>query len=369
MEQNIKSIDYSALTRKVTSKEVTAALLAKIKKNPVIYVGTVLIAILIATYFMFLIVFLSNSSDPKEQNGYYMSLFMLVIICVLLPILYFGIRRLITRQIKMQAFTTTNGITLLSDVKDPSYAGIIFNEGDTRSIREAYILPQVHNAEIGNYIYYTGSGKNRTAHNYGYIKFSIPRNVPHLLLDAKSNNLFGKLSNLPKLTKDQQLSLEGDFNNYFTLYAPNSYEADALYILTPDVMQTLLDNTKDFDVEIVDNNVFIYSNIPFDLTDSQELQDVLHIVSLLSKDVTEQTDYYADERIGDRSQNIIDQKGIRLKTSKVPLIVTSLIFTAFISFILFADGSIDSGDIFTLTVGLVILIPLTIPVILHKRKK
>ena len=40
-------------------------------------------------------------------------------------------------------------------------------------------------------------------------------------------------------TRTQVLSLEGDFDRYFTLYCPKEYERDALYVFTPDLMALL----------------------------------------------------------------------------------------------------------------------------------
>ena len=78
-----------------------------------------------------------------------------------------------------------------------------------------------------------------------------------MVLDARSNNgLFGG-TNLPsQFSKDQILSLEGDFSEYFTLYCPREYERDALYVFTPDLMALLIDQTSTFDVEIVDDWMF-----------------------------------------------------------------------------------------------------------------
>ncbi len=50
-----------------------------------------------------------------------------------------------------------------------------------------------------------------------------------------------------------ELELEGDFGKHFELHVPAGYERDALYVLTPDVMQVLIDEAADRRVEIVDD--------------------------------------------------------------------------------------------------------------------
>ncbi|WP_338037096.1 hypothetical protein [Microbacterium lushaniae] len=114
--------------------------------------------------------------------------------------------------------------------------------------------------EFANYRYTTGSGKNRTTHKWGYVAVKLDTPLPHIVLDAIGNNgLFG-VSNLPAaFDRDQRLSLEGDFDRYFSLYCPADYERDALYLFTPDIMARFIDNAAALDVEIVDDWLFLYA--------------------------------------------------------------------------------------------------------------
>ncbi|MEO7546479.1 MAG: hypothetical protein ABIT21_09370 [Terrimesophilobacter sp.] len=76
--------------------------------------------------------------------------------------------------------------------------------------------------------------------------------VPNMILDAKSNNFLW--TNLPQnFSRNQVLSLEGDFDKHFTLYCPKEYEHDALYVFTPDLMTRLIDHAAGYDVELVDD--------------------------------------------------------------------------------------------------------------------
>ena len=142
-----------------------------------------------------------------------------------------------------------------------------------------------------------------------------------MLLDAKANNtnLFGKslASNLPvSLRKDQVLSLEGDFDKYFTLYAPKDYERDALYIFTPDLMTLLIDNAHSFDAEVVDNRLYIYirqQGKNTSMTQPHFIYQLLSIIHVVGMKLHRQSDYYADELVGDRSIDIVATGGRRLR--------------------------------------------------------
>ncbi|WP_458040141.1 MULTISPECIES: hypothetical protein [Bacteria] len=142
---------------------------------------------------------------------------------------------------------------------NPGLPGMIFSQGDSRSARDLVRGAQPRFVEFANYRYVTGSGKNQSTHKWGYVAIKLDVPLPHILLDAVGNNgLFG--SNLPtSFDRDQRLSLEGDFDKYFSLFCPRGYERDALYLFTPDIMARFIDNAAELDVEIVDDWLFLYA--------------------------------------------------------------------------------------------------------------
>ena len=101
------------------------------------------------------------------------------------------------------------------------------------------------------------------------------------MLDATSNNgLFG--SNLPAtFDRDQKLSLEGDFDQYFSLYCPEGYEQDALYLFTPDIMARFIDHAAALDVEIVDDWLFLYGKREFSSLDPATWAWLFSVVAAL----------------------------------------------------------------------------------------
>ncbi|MBC7746697.1 hypothetical protein H7Y40_01805 [Pedobacter sp.] len=220
------------------------------------------------------------------------------------------------KRIRMSRFAQVNGFVFLQNIDNPQHAGIIFHEGDSRKIEAGFIMKSQagKEVELGEYSYMMGSGKNRHSVHYGYVRIELARQLPHLVLDARSNNLFGRLSNLPdSFSRSQRLELEGDFNSYFDLYVPGAYERDALYIMTPDIMAALIDGAKAYDMEIIDSQLFIYSTVPFQLHQQTALQKLFTLTATIGKELNEQVDFYADERVGDRSVNIIAAPGRRLK--------------------------------------------------------
>ncbi|NLT31286.1 MAG: hypothetical protein GXX86_12670 [Propionibacterium sp.] len=167
---------------------------------------------------------------------------------------------------KIARFAEANGLSYRHRSTNPSYPGLIFGLGSDRASHHHVLGSTGAFADAGRYTYVTGSGKNRSTHTWHFAAFRLPRPMPHLLLDAKSNNMLG--SNLPiSLRRDQRVSLGSPFDDHYTLYAPNSYESDAFFLFPPNVMEALLDATSDYDIEIVDDWMLLYTRSHQDLAD------------------------------------------------------------------------------------------------------
>lgn len=235
-------------------------------------------------------------------------------------------------RMRLKNFAIQNGMAYTSNASYDGRAGMIFGKGDAKIFSDLLVASGYEFAEIGNYQYTIGSGKNRTTYDYGFVRIKLPRRLPNMILDSKKNNFFGgRLSNLQtSFTGDQRLSLEGDFDKYFTLYAPEEYKTDALYVFTPDVMQALVDAVHSYDCEVIDDDFYIYSDTKFKFTNKDQYEEILAITRALKPELVQQTDYYADARVGDRSLNIIGEGGKRLKTG-IPLwtVITLIIVVGY----------------------------------------
>jgi hypothetical protein len=250
------------------------------------------------------------------------------------------------RTVRLKRFAQSNGAVLAQNVMSPGIRGMIFDNGHTRTLEESIAFDG--GVELGNYYYVTGSGKNRSVHRYNFARIALNRNLPHMVLDAKSNNFLG--SNLPdRFNGGQRMSLEGDFDKYFTVYAPEGYERDALYVFTPDVMQVLVDQGKDFDIEIVGSELFIFRSGKLELTSKIELEKMLAVVNSISGELKDQSKRYIDERSNSRSTiagGVVPQvaaEGQRLRRSSpvVPLTLLSAVIAAVILPSLLPDSVAD----------------------------
>lgn len=126
-----------------------------------------------------------------------------------------------------------------------------------------------------------------------FIAIPLPREVPNLVLQGKGLGVLTFLG--VGIAGRQRLSLEGDFDRTFTLYAPADYERDALYIFAPDLMALLVDAAGTCDVEFVDGWMFVYGG-PGRFTDAAALDRIVAVVATLHAKLARQTGRYADAR-------------------------------------------------------------------------
>lgn len=200
------------------------------------------------------------------------------------------------RWFRLDRFARANAMTYIPAIQRPALNGMIFGLGNSRVANDVVRGAEPRFVEFANYRYTTGSGKNRTTHAWGYVAIKLDTPLPHIVLDAQSNNgLFG--SNLPaSFDRDQRLSLEGDFDRYFSLYCPEGYERDALYLFTPDIMARFIDNAAALDIEIVDDWMFLYAKRDFVTLDPATWAWLFSVVAALI-DKVDRWARWRDERL------------------------------------------------------------------------
>lgn len=227
------------------------------------------------------------------------------------------------------AFASGNGLAWNAVDRTPGFGGAVFEYMENTRVTDRFFSPTGHIFEVGNVTgslggsqpwpgtngMVTTSFSSTEVRTYGYMAMQLERALPQLVLDSRRNDsVFASLmsgSSIPMpIAGGQSIQLEGDFNTYFHLYAPAGYERDALYVFAPDLMALLIDETGDFDVEIVDNMLFVYATRAFDLTDARLWERLARIRTIVGGKAITQTDLYADER---SAPGTIAEHGQRLR--------------------------------------------------------
>jgi hypothetical protein len=127
----------------------------------------------------------------------------------------------------------------------------------------------------------TGSGRSEVTHNFTIASTSLAQALPHLLLMSKKVHADVQRD----LVNGETLKLEGDFNDYFNLQIEKGQEVDVLTIITPDIMQTLVDHNQAEDIEILGQNLYFITNQ--DKRDYRDMQVLISSVVALSQQIVQ----------------------------------------------------------------------------------
>lgn len=244
------------------------------------------------------------------------------------------------RHVLWQRYSASRGGSHRFDMAPPTTSALVFQRGINRRITDQVIKPtSLPFTLIGNYIYYyyiilRGEEIPVYPRKVSFFTLTLPRRLPHIILDSTRNNLLKRHSEYGlQLQGVQRLELEGDFINSFSLYVPEGYERDALYIFSPDIMALMVQYAADYDIEIIDDTLYLFAPGHLDITDSARLAELSTIGTALLHKLDKNVRRYADEIIGDRSVNLVASQGSRLQQRAWSVAaITCLIYILFLIF-------------------------------------
>lgn len=235
-------------------KEVTHG----VSKPFIVILGVFLFLVFTPVFLLMLLpilLFLSGAGQTSGATALAMIPAMMVFLFIPGAILY-GIINKGKRALQIEQFCKDNSFSFQPVQNIVGKSGSLFNKGDSRIASN-----QISGTEGGSdfciydYQYSTGSGKSRRNYQFGVAEITLKRKFPHILVDNKRD---GSISGF-EFDKSQRLELEGDFNNYFSVYGPKEYEIEVLQVLNPSVMVSLLSMHESFDIEIIGDKMYIYN--------------------------------------------------------------------------------------------------------------
>lgn len=165
-------------------------------------------------------------------------------------------------------------------------------------------------------------------HAFRFMEMRLSRALPHLMIDARRN---GSLRSL--LPGTQRLSLEGDFDRYFTVYVPQGYERDALQLLTPDVMVCLIDHGRHWDIEVIEDRLVVASKKFRRRSDRAEVTAMLLFSELIGAELGHQAATYTDPRAERPRTQVADAgRRLRLRSAAWTTAIFVLVVAAMLTF-------------------------------------
>lgn len=206
------------------------------------------------------------------------------------------IRRHRRRRELLAAIAGTLGWTYRADIGDHAWGGSIDEQID-RGSRTAQDHLDARHTDLPfdsvERTFVVGDREGATMHTVRSVRIPLPSEAPRITLRSRRGG--GALSVLPRRpTGRSQLRLEGDFSDVFEVSVPAGYETAALYVLTPDLMAIILDESADLDLEIVDSTLHVYFPA-MDLTEETELRGFLAVIAALHDRFGRRTLLYRDE--------------------------------------------------------------------------
>lgn len=207
----------------------------------------------------FLIVFFISAALVSEALwGWLVFIPLAVLLAVGLACHY----RLESSEHEYRLFTLAqaNGLVYEPRETGPPLPGMIFRHGFARKAsRRMYSEGAPQFVEFGNYEAVTGSGKTSTRHRWGYIAIRLNAPAPHIVLDAKRTRSLDS-SGLPRfMSAEHRVPLSPEFEEDFTLYTMEAHQDEARKLFSPQLFQRLQASAGRFDIEVVEEWLFVYS--------------------------------------------------------------------------------------------------------------
>jgi hypothetical protein len=233
------------------------------------------------------------------------------------------------RWFRLSGFAHDNGLFYRPELEGVP-AGLMFQQGKHGRIVDVLTTPGAA-FTIGTFRFVADDARSLDRDPaYSFLRIQLPRPVPHLVLVSRARRgLRGYSSVGLSFAESQRVRLEGDFDRYFAVYAPDGYGADARYVLTPDFMARLADHASQFDLEFVDDTLYVYSATPWDVENPATWVWAQWFAETVGAPALKRTARFSDDRSAAPGVTVAPG-GQRLKVA-VPL-VAGLITVAWVGY-------------------------------------
>lgn len=285
--------DYKPLQRPVTLID----LVGRRRLSPGLKIGITIACIALTLP----IIAAVNSIDSMRDAATLIVILIFVFIAAILSVIAIHA----ARHIKLERFAEANNFTITKGVDLSHRSGVLLSTGRASNHSISLTSPSRPSIEVGNVIGDRAT-YGRYAQDFGFIRLTLPREFPHIILDAVANHLNTRDSAVPLSSRAPEVTrLEGDFSNTFHIYAPGGYGSDVRYILPPDFMAFLVDYASEFDIEFIGNDLYLYRLNYFKLTDPAELDTLLASAQDLYDIIANYLGPYSDWRVGEHGATTV----------------------------------------------------------------
>lgn len=197
------------------------------------------------------------------------------------------------RMLRVQRFVGDNGFTYEQDADARRYSGLAYG----RSPRLQFVTV-VRDFErtltVGNLVFARSAGtgeRRREPLARGILMLAAPQvTLPELVFEAVGTALPLAGAGL------ERRELEGDFSASYLLWHPPGYGLDALQVVQPDVMASLIDVADGLSVEIIDGCLIVSWPRALRIWDAEDAEQAWRVAEMLRSALVRMPDSWRDER-------------------------------------------------------------------------
>jgi len=159
------------------------------------------------------------------------------------------------------------------------------------------------------------------------MRFKLPRKVPHVIIRPAGSSMGfnsgtyefraiggGITPGMREALMDvKTIELEGDFGRVFEVKIPKEYHIDVLQLLTPDVMEAMLEYGEDYHFMLYEDT---FTVMMATLGSPESLQERVGGIQTIAGHMLQQVRSYSDARMGDYELNAVTEGGKELRQSR-----------------------------------------------------
>jgi len=128
-----------------------------------------------------------------------------------------------------------------------------------------------------------------------YMIVALPRAVPHIVLDAKADNLGSDL--VISLDPSQRVRMDTRFDSRFTVYAPTGYDQDARDLVSEEVRQQVMAIASDENIELAGKAVIFFGTGTTDWARAEPWERVNRLLDLVQETMYPRIGEYVDSHL------------------------------------------------------------------------
>lgn len=197
----------------------------------------------------------------------------------------------------------------------------------------------LHGKSTHNYPYVAGNYLSFSNRHFSGMSIELPKKMPHIYLDHRIASKFS--GPMRTYTNNQKLNLEGNFNKYFQLFIPKDYQVLALSIITPDIMQALMQSAYRYDIEIKGNRLNIIRGLYGRRIKQSQITDMQPIAAAIVSELDHKFKTWSKQdelEAGKTELTYYPEQSVRLFGQYIGIGVLSILISTIVAAGLFTTG-------------------------------